>query len=296
MPKEKKDIFKTATLKLKKNKILQSLILSSLIISNAPLIAENIETQTPQAIENENLYELNITCDKEYIEEAKQLKSQLDKLQLQNEYTEYIISELAKNNTQIKITKINGSNFYYDNTIYINSDKIKEATTDYRKKSVNETVIHEAIHMLQNKNNIMDDIEKLPPKEAVCLYLYTELEAFTKSYIACDDYYKTDTETKANSLLKSITDIVAYAMDNYIEKAIYLNTDKEYNTQSPTVKNILEKFNFMGNLPKLNIDNIVEDIYNKIPDDYKAQIQKINNEYLTKGNALLNQKDIMQKW
>ncbi|MBD5405683.1 hypothetical protein HDR59_04005 [bacterium] len=295
MPKEKKDIFKTATLKLKKNKIIQSLILSSLIISNAPLIAENIETQTPQTIENETLYELNITCDKEYIEEAKQLKSQLDELQLQNEYGEYIIGELAKNNTNIKITKTNGSNFYFDNTIYINSEKIKDATTDYRKRAVNESVIHEAVHMLQNKDNIMRDIEKLPPKEAVCLYLYAELDSFIKSYLTCDDYYKTDTETKINSLLKSLSNIVSSSMDNYIEKAIYLNTDKEYNTNSPTVKSILEKFNSMGNLPKLDIDNIVNDIYEKIPDDYKAQIQIINNEYLARGNTLLNQKDLNQK-
>ena len=85
-------------------------------------------------------------------------------------------------------------------------------------------------------------------------------------------------------------------MSSYIEKSIYLNTDKEYNINSPTVKSILEKFNSMGNLPKLDIDNIVNDVYEKIPDDYKAQIQRINNEYLAKGNALLNQKDLNQKW
>ena len=295
MPKEKKDIFKAATLKLKKNKIIQSLILSSLILSNAPLVAENMETQTPPTIEDINLYELNITCDEEYVEEAKQLKSQLDELQLQNEYGEYIISELAKNNTNIKVTKTSGSNFYYNNTLYINSEKIKEATSDYKKKSVNESVMHEAVHMLQNKDNIMDDIEKLPPKEAVCLYLYAELDAFVKSYVACNDYYKTNTEERANSSLESILNIVSYAMSSYIEKSIYLNTDKEYNINSPTVKSILEKFNSMGNLPKLDIDNIVNDVYEKIPDDYKAQIQRINNEYLAKGNALLNQKDLNQK-
>ncbi|MGN0929422.1 MAG: hypothetical protein ACI4N3_02150 [Alphaproteobacteria bacterium] len=295
MPKQKKDIFKIANQKLKKNKIIQAIILSTLITNNAPLIAENINSTQSETIEDTIPQELNITCTEEYIEEANTLKSMLDELQLQNKYSEYIISELAKNNTQIKIVKTNGSNLYYDNTIYINGDKIKSAKTAFEKKSVKESVIHESIHMLQNKSNIMDDILTLPPKEAICLYLYAELDATVKAYIACDKYYETDTEEKANSSLNAISNIVSYAMNSYIEKAIYLNTEKDYKTNTTTTKSILEKFNSMGNLPKLNLDNIVDDIYKKIPDNYKEQINSLNNEYLAKAITLQNQKDIALK-
>lgn len=295
MTKQKKDIFKIANQKLKKNKIIQAIILSSLIANNTPLIAENINSNQPETIEDTMSPELNITCTEEYIEEANKLKSMLDELQLQNKYSEYIISELAKNNTQIKIVKTNGSNLYYDNTIYINGEKIKSAKSTYEKQSIKESVMHESIHMLQNKLNIMDDISKLPPKEAICLYLFSELDATVKAYVACDKYYETDTEERVNSSLTAISNIVSYAMKTYIEKAIYLNTEKEYTINASTTKNILEKFNSMGNLPKLNLDNIVDDIYKKIPDDYKERIQTLNNEYFEKGITLQNQKDIALK-
>ncbi len=298
MPKQQKNIFENANIaiqKIRNNRIIKAMILSALIISNSPLSAENIEQIESTPIEKFTNEELKISCAEEDIENAKLLKNIIDEIQLTNQYGEYLINEIAKNKTEIVITKTNGSNYYYNNTIYINSDDIKNATSTNKKQSLKESIAHEATHMLQNKAGIMNDIENLPPYEAISLYLLTELDATIKSYVACDNYYTTDTEQRMNTIFESISDVIGYAMNSYIQKAIYLNTNKDYNFTNKNPNDTISKFNKIGNFPKLHLDGIIENIYNKIPNEYKKQIDKLNNDYITKGNTILNQTKVAQK-
>ena len=114
MPKQQKNIFENANIaiqKIRNNRIIKAMILSALIISNSPLSAENIEQIESTPIEKFTNEELKISCTEEDIENAKLLKNIIDEIQLTNQYGEYLINEIAKNKTEIVITKTNGSNY-----------------------------------------------------------------------------------------------------------------------------------------------------------------------------------------
>lgn len=294
MAKQKKDIFKTATEKLKKNHILQALILSTLIVNNAPLSATNQQSTELTAIEETTSPDLIIDCPEEYLDEAEKLKTLLYELQTQSQYGEYLISQLAENKTTIRLTKTNGSNMYYNNNIYLNVDKIKNAQSNYEKRSVKDSIAHEATHMLQNKLGIMQKIQDLPPKEAICMYLFTEFDATIKAYLSTNPYYETDTVKKITSTLNAITNITSYAMNSYIEKAISMYANRPYIPNHTPANEIMDMFNSMGVFPKLDLNNILNVIYEKIPENYKEKINAENEKYYANVNKILNQQEILQ--
>ncbi len=294
MAKQKKDIFKTATEKLKKNHILQALILSTLIVNNAPLSATNSQSTELTPIEETSSPDLIIDCPEEYLDEAEKLKSLLYELQTQSQYGEYLISQLAENKTTIKLTKTNGSNMYYNNNIYLNVDKIKNAQSDYDKRSVKDSIAHEATHMLQNKLGIMQEIQNLPPKEAICMYLFTEFDAIIKAYLSTNPYYETDTVKKITSTLNAITNITSYAMNSYIERAISMYANRPYIPNHKTTNEIMDMFNSMGVFPKLDLSNILNVIYEKIPENYKEKINAEDEKYYANVTKILKQQETLQ--
>ena len=127
-----------------------------------------------------------------------------------------------------------------NNRIYIDVNYIKNATSAYKKQSLKETLGHEAVHMLQNKFKIFEKILSLPPKDGLSLYLLMELDATMKSYIACDKYYNTNTEERANSTFNAITNVVNYAMNSYIKKAMLIYKNKTFNPNVPNTKDVIE--------------------------------------------------------
>jgi hypothetical protein len=256
-----------------------------MIISNSPLSAE--ETYTPTQIEDTQRPELDIIVQKEEDSEcAHTLKTLINEIQLTNQYGEYLISELATNNTQIIIADTNEKNYYLNNRIYIDVNYIKNATSAYKKQSLKETLGHEAVHMLQNKFKIFDKILSLPPKDGICLYLLMELDATMKSYIACDKYYNTNTEERANSTFNAVTNVVNYAMNSYIKKAMLIYKNKTFTPNVPNAKDVIEEFNKMGIFPKLNLDDIENKIWNLIPEEYKTQIDTFEQNYIAQGKLL----------
>lgn len=296
MAKSKKNIFTTATKNLqnlRNSKIFKAIILTTMIISNSPLSAE--ETYTPTQIEDTQRPELDIIVQKEENSEcAHTLKTLIDEIQLTNQYGEYLVSELATNNTQIIIANTNEKNYYLNNRIYIDVNYIKNATSAYKKQSLKETLGHEAVHMLQNKFKIFEKILSLPPKDGISLYLLMELDATMKSYIACDKYYNTNTEERANSTFNAITNVVNYAMNSYIKKAMLIYKNKTFTPNVPNTKDVIEEFNKMGIFPKLNLDDIENKIYNLIPEEYKTQIDTLEQNYIAQGK-LLTQNTMAQK-
>lgn len=295
MAKQKKDIFKTATEKLKKNHILQALILSTLIVNNAPLSATNSQSTEPTSIEDTISPDLIIDCPEEYLAEAEKLKSLLYELQTQSKYGEYIISQLAENKTVIKLAKTDGSNMYYNNKIYLNVDKVKNAQSDYAKRSVKDSIVHEAVHMLQNKLGIMQKIQDLSPKEAICMYLFTEFDSTIKAYLSTDSYYETDTTRKLNSTLNAITNVISYAMNSYIEQAISMYANRPYIPNHTPANEIMNMFNSMGVFPQLDLDNMLNVIYEKIPDNYKEKINAADEKYYAEVSQIINRQETFQQ-
>lgn len=288
MNESKDNIFKKANkeiIKKRKEQILNSFILGFLLLSTSPLPGQNNEEINNIEISNA----LQIECDKDNIEQAKEIKKLLETFETNNDYGYYLLNTIKNNKTKLKITKESKS-YYNNNTIYISNELL---TTS--KENILTILSHEMLHSIQDNKGIIEDINKLAPKEAIILNLLTELDATIKSYIINDNYYKKDTKRRANNSLKNMINTIKISMNNYISKAIDNNKNKMIYMQPKKALEIIQKLNEDEIFPELEYSNMMEEIYNTLPDKYKKEIEKLNANYIAKQNEMMKRKDIAKR-
>ncbi len=291
MTKKKDDIFQKGTKKLNKvknSKILTALILGFLLTSNSPIIAQD-ENASTTTIED-YIPDLIIECESEHIEYANRLKSLLELWESLNINNNYLLNVLKENKTKFQISN-SVSNYYLDNTINISTTTLSYTSDIF----IIQSIAHEATHLTQEKDGIIDKIKTLPPKQATIANLLLEFDATLKSRLATKEYYSKDGGKEINNYLKRLPNIIPEAMGSYIAKSIHNNTNKEISLTNTSIEDIINMLNANPIYPHLNYDEVIDDTYNQIPDKYKKQIEEINTEYLTRQKTILNEKGSLEK-
>lgn len=296
MNNKKDKLFKSATLKLKNSRFLKVFILSNLLLTNAKLtpdiIAEEAKT-TPKIETTIDNPTIQIECEEETKLLAQNLKTIINDLEDDNYLCQMIVSELEKNNINIKITKPDEyTNGYYiigGNTIYIPQNNIPEILDEdskYEQKSLKKTIIHETIHMLQDNKGIFKDYEKLSPMDACIMSVLVELDAICKSFIIQNpDEWKSSDE-------------IFYTMKNIIpcletDIKITLNKSKRLIPTLPSISidSVIKKLNITGIDEYKDIESIIKTIKENIPQELMNEIILQDTKYLTlaQTNAQLSQ-------
>ena len=291
MTKKKDDIFQKGTKqlnKVKNSKILTALILGFLLTSNSPIIAQDENTSTTTI--EDYIPDLIIECESEHIEYANRLKSLLELWESLNINNNYLLNVLKENKTKFQISN-SVSNYYLDNTINISTTTLSYTSDIF----IIQSIAHEATHLTQEKDGIIDKIKTLPPKQATIANLLLEFDATLKSRLATKEYYSKDGGKEINNYLKRLPNIIPEAMGSYIAKSIHNNTNKDISLTNTSIEDIINMLNSNPIYPHLNYDEIIDDIYNQIPDKYKKQIEEINTEYLTRQKTILNEKGLLEK-
>ena len=291
MTKKKDDIFQKGTKKLnevKNSKILTALILGFLLTSNSPIIAQDENTSTTTI--EDYIPDLIIECESEHIEYANRLKSLLELWESLNINNNYLLNVLKENKTKFQISN-SVSNYYLDNTINISTTTLSYTSDIF----IIQSIAHEATHLTQEKDGIIDKIKTLPPKQATIANLLLEFDATLKSRLATKEYYSKDGGKEINNYLKRLPNIIPEAMGSYIAKSIHNNTNKEISLTNTSIEDIINMLNANPIYPHLNYDEVIDDTYNQIPDKYKKQIEEINTEYLTRQKTILNEKGSLEK-
>ena len=291
MTKKKDDIFQKGTKqlnKVKNSKILTALILGFLLTSNSPIIAQDENTSTTTI--EDYIPDLIIECESEHIEYANRLKSLLELWESLNINNNYLLNVLKENKTKFQISN-SVSNYYLDNTINISTTTLSYTSDIF----IIQSIAHEATHLTQEKDGIIDKIKTLPPKQATIANLLLEFDATLKSRLATKEYYSKDGGKEINNYLKRLPNIIPEAMGSYIAKSIHNNTNKDISLTNTSIEDITNMLNANPIYPHLNYDEIIDDIYNQIPDKYKKQIEEINTEYLTRQKTILNEKGLLEK-
>lgn len=292
MTKKKDDIFQKGTKKLnevKNSKILTALILGFLLTSNSPIIAQDENTSTTTI--EDYIPDLIIECESEHIEYANRLKSLLELWESLNINNNYLLNVLKENKTKFQISN-SVSNYYLDNTINISTTTLSYTSDIF----IIQSIAHEATHLTQEKDGIIDKIKTLPPKQATIANLLLEFDATLKSRLATKEYYSKDGGKEINNYLKRLPNIIPEAMGSYIAKSIHNNTNKDISLTNTSIEDIINMLNANPIYPHLNYDEVIDDTYNQIPDKYKKQIEEINTEYLTRQKTILNEKGSLEKW
>ena len=291
MTKKKDDIFQKGTKKLnevKNSKILTALILGFLLTSNSPIIAQDENTSTTTI--EDYIPDLIIECESEHIEYANRLKSLLELWESLNINNNYLLNVLKENKTKFQISN-SVSNYYLDNTINISTTTLSYTSDIF----IIQSIAHEATHLTQEKDGIIDKIKTLPPKQATIANLLLEFDATLKSRLATKEYYSKDGGKEINNYLKRLPNIIPEAMGSYIAKSIHNNTNKDISLTNTSIEDIINMLNANPIYPHLNYDEVIDDTYNQIPDKYKKQIEEINTEYLTRQKTILNEKGSLEK-
>ncbi len=291
MTKKKDDIFQKGTKKLNKvknSKILTALILGFLLTSNSPIIAQDENTSTTTI--EDYIPDLIIECESEHIEYANRLKSLLELWESLNINNNYLLNVLKENKTKFQISN-SVSNYYLDNTINISTTTLSYTSDIF----IIQSIAHEATHLTQEKDGIIDKIKTLPPKQATIANLLLEFDATLKSRLATKEYYSKDGGKEINNYLKRLPNIIPEAMGSYIAKSIHNNTNKDISLTNTSIEDIINMLNANPIYPHLNYDEVIDDTYNQIPDKYKKQIEEINTEYLTRQKTILNEKGSLEK-
>lgn len=284
--KKKDNIFKSATQKLKNNRFLRAIILSTLLISNTKLspdlVAQEQATTATTSflpIQKENA-EIQIVCDEMDKPLAEQLKNIIWELQDTNTLSYNIIAELGKSGTIIEITresdKNNGVYLIGKNKISIPKNTISNNPDE--KKSIKKTLIHETIHMIQDKNKIFDDCRGLSPSEYCTVFTLAELDATCKSYIVEEpEYWNT------NSIFECLSDLIP-CYESYTKKALVLSQIQGHTTPTD-IKKVIEKFNIKGFDKYESTEKLIDTVKSKISPDLMKEIISADNEYNNKNKS-----------
>ena len=299
MNNKKDKIFKSATLKLKNSRFLKSLILSSLLLSNAKLTPDLIAEEAKPTPKIETIIDnptIQIQCEKETENLAKNLKTIINDLENDNPLCYMIVSELEKNNITIQITEPDEyTNGYYiigSKTIYIPQNQIPtnlNKESKYEQNSLKRTIIHETIHMLQDINGIFEDCKKLSPMDSCIMSVLVELDAICKSFtIQNPDEWKTSDE-----MFYTMKNIIP-CLDNEIKNA--LNKSKRQIPTLPTITidSVIQKLNIPGMDQYKDISGIIETIKQNITPELMNEIILEDTKYkiLAQTNSQLSQGEI----
>ncbi len=299
MNNKKDKIFKSATLKLKNSRFLKSLILSSLLLSNAKLTPDLIAEEAKPTPKIETIIDnptIQIQCEKETENLAKNLKTIINDLENDNPLCYMIVSELEKNNITIQITEPDEyTNGYYiigSKTIYIPKNQIPtnlNKESKYEQNSLKRTIIHETIHMLQDINGIFEDCKKLSPMDSCIMSVLVELDAICKSFtIQNPDEWKTSDE-----MFYTMKNIIP-CLDNEIKNA--LNKSKRQIPTLPTITidSVIQKLNIAGMDQYKDISGIIETIKQNITPEIMNEIILEDTKYkiLAQTNSQLSQGEI----
>ena len=299
MNNKKDKIFKSATLKLKNSRFLKSLILSSLLLSNAKLTPDLIAEEAKPTPKIETIIDnptIQIQCEKETENLAKNLKTIINDLENDNPLCYMIVSELEKNNITIQITEPDEyTNGYYiigSKTIYIPQNQIPtnlNKESKYEQNSLKRTIIHETIHMLQDINGIFEDCKKLSPMDSCIMSVLVELDAICKSFtIQNPDEWKTSDE-----MFYTMKNIIP-CLDNEIKNA--LNKSKRQIPTLPTITidSVIQKLNIAGMDQYKDISGIIETIKQNITPELMNEITLQDTRYkiLAQTNSQLSQGEI----
>lgn len=299
MNNKKDKIFKSATLKLKNSRFLKSLILSSLLLSNAKLTPDLIAEEAKPTPKIETIIDnptIQIQCEKETENLAKNLKTIINDLENDNPLCYMIVSELEKNNITIQITEPDEyTNGYYiigSKTIYIPQNQIPtnlNKESKYEQNSLKRTIIHETIHMLQDINGIFEDCKKLSPMDSCIMSVLVELDAICKSFtIQNPDEWKTSDE-----MFYTMKNIIP-CLDNEIKNA--LNKSKRQIPTLPTITidSVIQKLNIAGMDQYKDISGIIETIKQNITPEIMNEIILEDTKYkiLAQTNSQLSQGEI----
>lgn len=299
MNNKKDKIFKSATLKLKNSRFLKSLILSSLLLSNAKLTPDLIAEEAKPTPKIETIIDnptIQIQCEKETENLAKNLKTIINDLENDNPLCYMIVSELEKNNITIQITEPDEyTNGYYiigSKTIYIPQNQIPtnlNKESKYEQNSLKRTIIHETIHMLQDINGIFEDCKKLSPMDSCIMSVLVELDAICKSFtIQNPDEWKTSDE-----MFYTMKNIIP-CLDNEIKNA--LNKSKRQIPTLPTITidSVIQKLNIPGMDQYKDISGIIETIKQNITPEIMNEIILEDTKYkiLAQTNSQLSQGEI----
>ena len=262
-----------------------SLILSSLLLSNAKLTPDLIAEEAKPTPKIETIIDnptIQIQCEKETENLAKNLKTIINDLENDNPLCYMIVSELEKNNITIQITEPDEyTNGYYiigSKTIYIPQNQIPtnlNKESKYEQNSLKRTIIHETIHMLQDINGIFEDCKKL---SAIC-------KSFT---IQNPDEWKTSDE-----MFYTMKNIIP-CLDNEIKNA--LNKSKRQIPTLPTITidSVIQKLNIAGMDQYKDISGIIETIKQNITPELMNEITLQDTRYkiLAQTNSQLSQGEI----
>ncbi len=293
----KDKIYKKATKHLKNSHFLKSIILSMLILSNAKLtpdlIAEDFSSSSIKNTKETNSIE--IECNEETKFLAKNLKTIINDLQDDNNLCKTIVSSLENNNIIIKITEpdkyCNGYYIIGKDTIYIPQNNIPSKINNENKFEIDnlkKTIIHETIHMLQDKNGIFKDCENLTPMDNCIINALVEIDAICKSYIIQDP----QNYTSSDEMFFIMSNIIS-CLDTEIK--IALNKSKKQTPILPTkqINTVINKLNFNGIENYKDINTIINTIKENITPNLMQEIQEYNNNYIK--IAQLNSKKINTK-
>ena len=296
----KEKIFNKATKKIKNNNFIKTIIFTSLLLTNARLTPDLIaeETPSPTPIETtikDTEIQINCNADEKYL--ALQLKNIILDLNNHNDISKIIIKSLEENNTTIEISETNDiSNGYYvigSNKIYIPKNVIENTLTSKDKLShtysLQKAIIHETIHMLQDKKGIFKDCEHLSPLDSSIVYTLSELDAICKSYIVMDTGV-----WDTNLIFECLKDMIP-CLENYTKKGLYLSQTNNNKSQDISIEKVLKKLNNKGFDDYENISKMIETAKAKISPEIMEEILIANNAYNGFENNMYVSTNLIQK-
>ncbi len=289
----KKDKFENAVNKIKNSKFIKILILSSLLLTNKEFSVDLVAQKTPEPTNFNNVIRntgIEIISKQSELNDVKILSDLIVDLKDDNHITDFVISFLAENGTHFKLIDNEAGSYGQ----YITGENIIEIDKNKMNKTggTKDTIIHEGIHVLQDKSGITNDIYNLKPIDSIILLSLIELDAMIKSAQSFNPNLDLD------KLLEKMTLSPIY-FEHYINYGIQINTARingGYVTNpTTTLENSLKKLNLQGWDDKYsNLNNLIKKIKQVIPEKQIKEMENLEDRY-TVALARLNQNITMVK-
>ena len=277
---KKQTEFNKAIVKLRKSRILKIFILSSILLSRGKFSLDLIaQTPTPQPTESfiQNMC-ISINCEETDKKLAQQLKSVLEELEYENEFSNFIIKELEQNKICFEIVKddnkYNGAYTIGSNKISIPRNIIQDSYKPNSLQALKRAIVHETTHMIQDKNGIFDDAQNLSPLESSFVYTFAELDAICKSYVATENDFWT-----VNSIFNCLCEMIP-CLDSYTNQGFYASKARIDKKSGISLSNTMEKFNNKGFEKYENFDEIIQTIKRKIDPELMNKLVEENESFL----------------
>ncbi len=280
-----KNKLKKASLKLKNSKFLKILVLSGILLShgklNSDLIAEEKDSSFTEMIANdaENTG-IIIECKDSDECLARYLKKIIKDLEDDNETTQILVKSLEKYNIVFEIGEeseyYNGSYIVGKNKIIIPCNIIQNVYNEKNQIQISrmkQTLVHETVHMLQDKKGIFKDANQLSPLDCSIIYTLAELDAICKSYIATESNFWT-TDFAFNCLNNMIP-----CLDSYTRQGFYLGKLTTEKNPNFTLRDIVKKFNNEGFDDYKDIDEMINITKEKIRPELMDRMIAENEEF-----------------